>query len=398
MSSVQAAVSLADVDYFFGSGALRTQVLFGVSAEIFAGELVMVMGPSGSGKTTLLNLVSALRRVSTGSLRVLGAELKGASDSALQAMRRRVGFVFQQHHLLDSLTARQNVGMGILAGASTREARRRADAILAEVGLAGRENAYPKQLSVGQRQRVAVARALVREPDLLLADEPTASLDGQTGREIMELLRRLARRRGCAVLIVTHDSRILDAADRMMYLEDGRLSSFASVTSPHAAHLMTALRPLAEAGAIPQLLGRASEADFLEMMRTLGAEAEQFLNTLDLGTPAEASRTLGAVTDAVLERLRELLRAKNARIWLRSDAAAPAAALESMRSGRALNAEGSFFYPLPNREYEIEAAAEIAGELYPEAERTCRDFARQLGVLTELRTRLEQDGQLEYGQ
>jgi putative ABC transport system ATP-binding protein len=403
-SAAQPVVSLVNVSHSFGDGGLRTQVLFDVSAEIWPGELVMVMGPSGSGKTTMLNLVGALRRVAEGSLSVLGTELRGASHAALQGLRKRIGFIFQQHHLLDSLTARQNVQMGVADAHPTREARRRAQAMLAEVGLAGRENAYPKQLSGGQRQRVAAARALVREPELLLADEPTASLDSQTGREIMELLRRLARRRGCAVLTVTHDARILDIADRLMYLEDGRLSSFASVTSPHAAHLFTALGPLVETGGTTQLMERTGEAEFLEMLRTLGAEAEQFLNALDLGPPQQARRVTGEVTSSVLRRVCSLLEARAARIWMDSggvprcllgipetSTGAPRLVLEALRSGKVQTAPGSLFVPLPNREYEIAAVAEIAAE-GGEAERACRDFARPLGLLAQLCARLENHG------
>ena len=241
-------VAVRSLNHHLGMGSPpERQILFDVSAEIAPGELVTVMGPSGSGKTTLLTLIGALRTVVDGSVRVLGIELREANQAQVTQIRQRLGFVFQHHHLLESHTACQNVELGLgAAGLTRRERRRRSIAMLETVGLRDHVHAYPNQLSGGQCQRVAVCRALVRDPELVLADEPTASLDKQSGREIVELLRRLARERGCSVVMVTHDPRILDVADRLMYLEDGRLNSFSSITSAHSVHLLTALRPLVE--------------------------------------------------------------------------------------------------------------------------------------------------------
>src|SRR3954470_21147244 len=187
-------VAVRNVNHHLGLGSLRKQILFDISADISPGELVTVMGPSGSGKTTLLTLIGALRTVVDGSVRVLGMELCGAGQTQITQIRQRLGFVFQHHHLLEALTACQNVEMGLGAsGLSRRERRRRAIEMLEAVGLQDHVDAYPNQLSGGQCQRVAVCRALVRDPELVLADEPTASLDKQSGREIVELLRRLAR-------------------------------------------------------------------------------------------------------------------------------------------------------------------------------------------------------------
>jgi putative ABC transport system ATP-binding protein len=311
------AVSLLDVNHYFGEGHLRRQILFNLTAEISAGEIVIIMGPSGSGKTTMLTLIGALRSATEGSLRVLGTELRGAAAAALVRARRNIGFIFQQHHLLDSLTARENVQMGAgTMGLPTGEARRRAVDMLAKVGLDGLADTFPSKLSGGQRQRIAVARALVREPRLLLADEPTSALDKQTGRDIVELLRLLARQQGCAVVIVTHDNRIPDLADRVMYLEDGRLSSFAPVTSAHASHLLTALRPLAERGQLDTLLSRMRQGEFVDLLQTLAAESEQFLNVTALGGPPDAHRVFQATTSAVLKHVASQLGAAGARIWV----------------------------------------------------------------------------------
>lgn len=209
----------------FGSGEAAREVLHDVELEIRSGELIILMGPSGSGKTTILTLIGCLRTIQKGSAVVLGKELKGASSQELVAMRRRLGFIFQAHNLHASLTAIQNVRMGLevhgkQAIAGWQEACMR---MLDLVGLNGRYDSHPAQLSGGQNQRVAIARALVGNPDIIYADEPTAALDQKTGREAVGLLRRLADRRGTTVLMVTHDHRVLDYADRIIKMEDGRV-------------------------------------------------------------------------------------------------------------------------------------------------------------------------------
>jgi putative ABC transport system ATP-binding protein len=215
------------IDHWFGIGALRRQVLTDVALEIPQGELTILTGPSGSGKTTLLTLVGALRSVQSGSLEVLGQQLAGTKRGRLQQLRRRIGFVFQAHNLLESLTAEQNVALSLFLqpGWTRRRALARAAEGLAAVGLDGHTHKFPPELSGGQKQRVAVARALAGEPQLVLADEPTASLDRQSGRDVVELMRRLARERGASVIMVTHDNRVLDVADRIIHLEDGHVLS-----------------------------------------------------------------------------------------------------------------------------------------------------------------------------
>lgn len=222
-----AAVAIEELCHHYGSGEMRRQVLQGISLTIQPGEVVLLTGPSGCGKTTLLTLIGALRTVQTGRVNVLGQSLDGAGRRRRQQVRRRIGMIFQGHNLLRCLTAEQNVQMGsdLLSGLSYRVRRDEARQWLRAVGLDDHMDKLPQDLSGGQKQRVAIARALAAHPKLLLADEPTAALDGATGREVVELLRRLARDQSCAVLMVTHDPRILDVADRLLRMEDGSLLS-----------------------------------------------------------------------------------------------------------------------------------------------------------------------------
>ncbi len=213
------------LSHWYGQGETRRQVLFDIDLSVARGEVVFLMGPSGCGKTTVLTLIGGLRSVQRGSVRVAGRELHGARESDLIANRRNCGFVFQQHNLHRSLTARENVRMGLEAQGRplTPTADQACLDMLATVGLADHAHKRQDQLSGGQRQRVAIARALVARPALILADEPTAALDRQTGHEIVALMRSIARERGMTVLMVTHDSRVFDLADRILEMEDGRI-------------------------------------------------------------------------------------------------------------------------------------------------------------------------------
>jgi putative ABC transport system ATP-binding protein len=222
-----AVVQVGGLSHWFGSGSMQRQVLQAVDLRIEPGEVVLLTGPSGCGKTTLLTLVGALRQVQQGSVRVFGEELQGAGRQARQRLRRRIGMIFQGHNLLRCLSAEQNVQMGadLLPGLGYRARRDRAREWLRAVGLGDHLGKLPHDLSGGQKQRVAIARALAAQPQLLLADEPTAALDSRSGREVVDLLKGLAREQGCGVLMVTHDPRILDVADRLVQMEDGRLSN-----------------------------------------------------------------------------------------------------------------------------------------------------------------------------
>jgi putative ABC transport system ATP-binding protein len=230
---VRPAIAVEHLDHFFGTGELRKQVLFDINLLIAFGEIVILTGPSGSGKTTLLSLMGGLRSPQSGSLRILNTELVGAAKTVAVEARRSCGYIFQAHNLHSSLTAQENVMMGLeVHGIYSRGERRdRAVEILALVGLEERSQYYPENLSGGQKQRVAIARALVSRPKIVLADEPTAALDKQSGRDVVEIMQKLAKEQGCTILMVTHDNRILDVADRIVYMEDGLLKSAPEMTT-----------------------------------------------------------------------------------------------------------------------------------------------------------------------
>nr|WP_219892163.1 DevA family ABC transporter ATP-binding protein [Chamaesiphon polymorphus] len=223
---IEPVIYINNLDHYFGKGALRKQVLFDINLEINIGEIVIMTGPSGSGKTTLLTMCGGLRSAQSGSLKVLGTELCGASAKQLTISRRHHGYIFQAHNLHESLTALQNVKMGLELhpDISVAEMNQRSIEMLELVGLGDRVNYLPENLSGGQKQRVAIARALVSQPKILLADEPTAALDKQSGRDVVDLMHKLAKEQDCTILLVTHDNRILDVADRIIYMEDGRLA------------------------------------------------------------------------------------------------------------------------------------------------------------------------------
>ena len=218
-------VKIKNLDFFYGSGNMKKQILFDIHLILQKGEVVIMRGPSGSGKTTLLTLMGALRSAHHGSLQVFGQELVNGNNNLLIETRRNIGYIFQAHNLLNSLTARQNVQMSMELHPefSTSQVIQKSEEMLEEVGLGDHMNYYPENLSGGQKQRVAIARALVSHPKMVLADEPTAALDSKSGRDVVEIMQKLAREQGCTILIVTHDDRILDVADRIIELEDGKL-------------------------------------------------------------------------------------------------------------------------------------------------------------------------------
>lgn len=246
-TSAGPVLSVSGLSHTFGEGALARRVLHDVQVQFGGGEVAIIMGPSGSGKTTFLSLVGALRVPQVGSIKVVNRELTGASNADLSAWRREIGFIFQAHNLIASLTACQNVQLPLsFDRAETPESsREKALEILRLVGLKDHADKPPGRLSGGQRQRVAIARALVRKPKLILADEPTASLDRNTGREVADLLQKLAHQFGCTILVVTHDHRILDIADRVILLEDGRMEDLENTLERLLAELATLLHTLA---------------------------------------------------------------------------------------------------------------------------------------------------------
>jgi len=224
IAPAEAAISITNLNHYYGQGSLRKQVLFDINLQIARGEIIIMTGPSGSGKTTLLTLIGSLRSVQGGSLSILGCELSNASKEQMILARRNVGYIFQAHNLLNFLTVYQNVEMALeIHDVTASEADTRIRHILAAVGLDHRLDYYSSDLSGGQKQRVAIARALVSQPKIILADEPTAALDKKSGRDVVEIMEKLAKEQGCTILLVTHDNRILDLADQIIYMEDGYL-------------------------------------------------------------------------------------------------------------------------------------------------------------------------------
>lgn len=216
-------VDARGVSHWFGDAEDASRVLDSIDLRLRPGETVVLSGPSGSGKTTLLTLLGALREVRAGSIRVLGRELRELDDAGRVRLRRDIGFIFQHHNLFPALTALENVGMALELGSGGAD-ESRAVAILDRLGLRPRMHARPARLSGGQRQRVAVARAVVNRPRLILADEPTAALDGVAGREVVSLLQTICKENRGAAIIVTHDQRVIGVADRLINLVDGRIA------------------------------------------------------------------------------------------------------------------------------------------------------------------------------
>jgi len=218
-------VACRGIEKEFGSGETRTRVLHGIDVDIGCGALTLLVGPSGCGKTTLISIIAGLLDPTAGDVTLFGAPQSQLRGNRLVDFRaRNVGFVFQQYNLLPSLTAAENVAVPLLVARHPRKrAIERAAGVLDAVGLGSRLKAFPNQLSGGQQQRVAIARALVHEPRLLVCDEPTAALDSQSGQTVMELLKSVAVHPDRTVIVVTHDSRVLQFGDRLLEMADGRI-------------------------------------------------------------------------------------------------------------------------------------------------------------------------------
>jgi putative ABC transport system ATP-binding protein len=245
----------------FGAGRNHVPILHGISLEVLPGETLYLVGPSGSGKTTLLSLMGCILTPDSGSVRVLGHEMSGMRPERLTAFRKRyLSFVFQSFNLFPSLSALDNVRLMLcMRGVESRAAATRADELLKQVGLAHRARLRPTKLSTGECQRVAIARALANEPMVLLADEPTASLDAENGQSVMRLIKRMTHERGVTLVIVTHDDRILPFADRILRLEDGRITREEKArppASPLTADLLSGRTPVEMADATHQIVVR----------------------------------------------------------------------------------------------------------------------------------------------
>jgi putative ABC transport system ATP-binding protein len=314
-------IQVSGLSHTFGKGALQKQVLFDITTEIPEGEIVIVTGPSGSGKTTMLTLLGALRSAQEGSIRVLGEELCGAKPRVLEKVRKQIGFIFQQHNLLGALTALQNVELGLrVTGRFSRsELRRRSKEMLEAVGLGERVNYKPGQLSGGQRQRVAIARALVSEPSMLLADEPTASLDKQSGRDVVERMKSLAKEKGTTILMVTHDNRILDIADRIVHLEDGRLSTFTDAVIADNRRMMQTLADSRSKQPMHEIVDDLDEVGFKEMLGEITDDSQRFMEATALANDVAFKSMLSQGLFAFTRKLGQLLNADKASLFIVED-------------------------------------------------------------------------------
>ena len=312
-----APIAIEGLSHYYGSGELRKQILFDVSTRIEAGEIVIVTGPSGSGKTTLLTLVGALRSAREGSLHVLGQQLRDATAATLESVRKQIGYIFQSHNLIEALSARQNVEMALrLHGGSAGEVRARAVAMLEAVGLGERVEHHPSQLSGGQRQRVAIARALAAEPRIVLADEPTPSLDKQSGRDVVDRIQVLAREQGVPVLLVTHDNRILDVADRIVHLEDGRLQSFKDAVLASNQQMMSLLAQNLRRDDLRRRVEVLSDAEFGDLLEEVTGEAQRFVDGIARAGDEAFRGMLDQALFAFTYKIGQLCRAERASLYL----------------------------------------------------------------------------------
>lgn len=314
--SLEFTIVANHLNHYYGSGHLHRQILFDINLEIKPGEIVIMTGPSGSGKTTLLTLIGGLRTVQEGNLYVLGQKMAGVSSSRLKKVRRQIGFIFQDHNLLSSLNAIKNVEMAAaLYPISAKKSQAKSKSALEAVGLGKYLHSHPYQLSVGQKQRVAIARALVNQPQVILADEPTASLDGQTGREIVELMQKLAKQQSCTIILVTHDNRILDIADRIISLEDGRLSTSRGELLLNLSNLTSFIADT-DSEQIKNLVNQLSSTQFSEFLGKLNRELKQMVNTINLLTNRSFDLKLQTTLQVISLKIAQLLQAEQVTFFI----------------------------------------------------------------------------------
>lgn len=316
-------IAFESVSHSFGVGALRKRVLHEVSNEFYAGEIVILTGPSGSGKTTLLTLAGALRRVQDGEVHTFDQKLSRATPAEQVAIRRRIGFIFQAQNLLRSLTVSQNVQVALALTQPhlpKKDARAAVLAMLEAVGLGSKIDDYPAQLSGGQKQRVAIARALIGGPEIILADEPTAALDKAAGREVVDLLHGLARQQGCAILLVTHDNRILDIADRILSLEDGRLNSFTKGLADNASQMLGGLSRLTRRGELSRMVEAMNQEQFSALLGESTAELEQLLQVMEEASQQLSTSMLDQVLLATTHKIAQLVQADRCTLFLVDEA------------------------------------------------------------------------------
>ncbi|MBZ5719044.1 MAG: ABC transporter ATP-binding protein [Acidobacteriia bacterium] len=248
---MQPVISVRGVNKVYSEGASQVPALFDIDLDVAPGEVVLLMGPSGSGKTTLLSIMGCILKATSGSVRIAGAEVAGLSEKQLPGIRlEHIGFVFQGFNLFPTLSVGENVELALdLKGIGGAKAKHEARRLLEQVGLLSKYDTFPTDLSGGQKQRVAIARALAGSPGVILADEPTAALDSHTGRSVMQMMRDLAHQRGRAVVVVTHDNRVLEFGDRIVRMEDGRIVTAADEVSkiPPQWAIATEVQPPSQA-------------------------------------------------------------------------------------------------------------------------------------------------------
>ena len=230
---LEVAVRLRGVSKHFGNGEQRVMALSEIDWDVYNGQLSMIIGPSGCGKTTLLSVIAGILNVDCGAVEIFGQDLTRMKDRAITRFRaERIGFVFQQYNLLPALNAAENAAIPlVIAGWAKHKAVEKASHVLNSLGMGKKIKSLPNQLSGGQQQRVAIARALVHDPSLLVCDEPTAALDQESGRTVMQLMRQAAIRADRAVVVVTHDNRVFDFGDRITRMDDGRVAEIRD--NPH---------------------------------------------------------------------------------------------------------------------------------------------------------------------
>lgn len=315
-------VLIDKVSHYYGEGDLRRQILFEVTAEIERGEIVILTGPSGGGKTTLLTLIGGLRSVQEGSLKVLGNELRDATEADLVNVRKKIGYIFQAHNLIESLTSCQNVQMALRLQPdySRTGAREKALAMLDAVGLAERADHHTTRLSGGQKQRVAIARALVNEPQIVLADEPTASLDKKSGRDVVDIMQRLAKEHHCTVFLVTHDNRILDIADRILDLEDGRLVSFTDAVTANAQQMLTLLAEQNRKGELIRRVRDLPLTQFIKLLDQVTGEFQRLLQVTEMSNSDAFKSMLDQVLEAFTLKIGDILGADRTTVFLVDEA------------------------------------------------------------------------------
>ena len=301
-------ISVSGLNHSFGRGDLRKQILFDITTDIQAGEIVIVTGPSGSGKTTMLTLVGALRSAQEGSVRILGEELRNARPRILEKVRKQIGFIFQQHNLLGALSAIQNVELGIRVSGRYKgtQLHRRAMEMLTAVGLEDRVHHKPGELS----------REVSRIKAMLLADEPTASLDKKSGREVVDRMKSLANENGTTILLVTHDNRILDIADRIVHLEDGRLSTFTDAVIANNRQMMEMLADNRQKQSMHEVVEDMDEDQFKDLLLEITEESQSFLHATALANDLAFRSMLEQGLFAFTRKLRQLLNAERSSLFL----------------------------------------------------------------------------------